>query len=246
MVVHVFPEKLCPPCTFFLQICSLPCKLRTWEDSNQYTSIAAVFLTMYLLSVLQRFKCFGELDAPDWILAEISVLSRISSVRMKLIVSQVINSLKGQPMDYAKVAKLTSDAGFEASEIKAAVAALENVLVNAAKYNCDDVVLENELQQLGLPREHTVSLCRPYKEQKESLRESLARKTLKLPGLDSVKWRAEATLGSSVCKDLTAASAHFQVGTDGKEIVFEVSEEKLRVLHHELVAARALLESSGA
>eukprot|EP00961_Rhodomonas_salina_P265534 3589416-Rhodomonas_salina.3 len=52
-------------------------------------------------------------------------------------------------MDYAKVAKLTSDAGFEASEIKAAVAALENVLVNAAKYNCDDVVLENELQQLG-------------------------------------------------------------------------------------------------
>ena len=38
---------------------------------------------------LQRFRCFGDLDAPDWILAEISVLAKVSSVRMKLIVSQV-------------------------------------------------------------------------------------------------------------------------------------------------------------
>lgn len=41
-----------------------------------------------------------------------------SSVRMKLIVSQVIASLRGTAMDYAKIAKLTSDAGFEPSEIK--------------------------------------------------------------------------------------------------------------------------------
>ena len=39
--------------------------------------------------LLQRFRCFGDLDAPDWILAEISVLAKVSSVRMKLIVSQV-------------------------------------------------------------------------------------------------------------------------------------------------------------
>ncbi len=27
----------------------------------------------------QRFKCFGEMDAPDWVLAEIAVLSKIVS-----------------------------------------------------------------------------------------------------------------------------------------------------------------------
>jgi len=134
-------------------------------------------------------------------------------------------------MDYAKVAKLTSDAGFEASEIKAAVAALENVLINAAKYNCDDVVLENELQQLGLPREHTVSLCRPYKEQKESLRESLAARTLKLPGLESVKWRVEATLGSSVCKDLRLTSSrHQQSGSFFRGVRGEASHLAPRIL----------------
>jgi len=83
-----------------------------------------------------------------------------SSVRMKLIVSQVIASLRGTPMDYAKIAKLTSDAGFEASEIKAAVAALEFILRCAAKYDCDASKLEAELQQLGLPKEHSTSLCR--------------------------------------------------------------------------------------
>jgi hypothetical protein len=42
--------------------------------------------------VAQRFQCFGGLDAPDWILAEVSVLAKLSSVRIKLIVSQVYHS----------------------------------------------------------------------------------------------------------------------------------------------------------
>jgi len=42
--------------------------------------------------VVQRFQCFGGLDAPDWILAEVSVLAKLSSVRIKLIVSQVYHS----------------------------------------------------------------------------------------------------------------------------------------------------------
>jgi hypothetical protein len=29
--------------------------------------------------LLQRFKCFGDLDAPDWILAEITVLAKLVS-----------------------------------------------------------------------------------------------------------------------------------------------------------------------
>ncbi len=32
-----------------------------------------------LISILQRFKCFGDLDAPDWILAEITVLAKLVS-----------------------------------------------------------------------------------------------------------------------------------------------------------------------
>ena len=50
--------------------------------------------------------------------------------------------------------------------------------------------------QLGLPKEHAVSLCRPYKDHRESLKQVLAEKTLKLNGLEAPpKWRAEANLG---------------------------------------------------
>ena len=196
------------------------------------------------LPTLQRFRCFGDLDAPDWILAEIMVLAKISSVRMKLIVSQVINNIKGAAMDYAKVAKLTADAGLEASEVKAAVAALQHILESAAKYDCDDIVLENELQQLGLPKEHTVSLCRPYKDNRETLRRALADKTFRLRGLDTPpQWRAEVNMGSSAGADVRSVSGHLALVSGGEHVQFEMSQAKLAVLHTELLAARAIMET---
>jgi hypothetical protein len=40
----------------------------------------------------------------------------------------------------------------DASDIKAAIAALSFIIANGAKYNVEDGVLSNELQQLGLPK----------------------------------------------------------------------------------------------
>jgi len=53
---------------------------------------------------------------------------------------------------YGKVAKLTSDAKFEESDIKASIAAINFILSSAAKHLVDGDSLENELQQLGLPK----------------------------------------------------------------------------------------------
>mmetsp|Transcript_81831 Transcript_81831/g.119944 ORF Transcript_81831/g.119944 Transcript_81831/m.119944 type:complete len:195 (-) Transcript_81831:257-841(-) len=191
-----------------------------------------------------RFRCFGDMDAPDWILAEISVLAKISSVRMKIIVTQVINSIKGQTMDYVKLVKLTGDAGLVTSEVKAGVGALEHILRTAAQYNCDDSVLENELQQLGLPREHTVSVCRPYKDHRQALRHTLAEETLKLPGLDGEpRWRAEVNLGSSLCANARSLSAHLALRTGGQQVSFEMSQDQLAVLHKELLTARSIMQT---
>ena len=55
-------------------------------------------------------------------------------------------------MQYAKVTKLTSDAKFEESDIKASIAALSFILSSAAKHSVDGDSLDNELQQLGLPK----------------------------------------------------------------------------------------------
>ncbi len=60
---------------------------------------------------------------------------------------------------YEKVAKLTSDAKFETSDIKASVAAIAFILSSAAKHSVDGSSLDNEMQQLGLPKGTT---CNPF------------------------------------------------------------------------------------
>ena len=61
------------------------------------------------------------------------------------------------------MAKLTSDAKFEASDIKASVAAIAFILSSAAKHSVDGSSLDNELQQLGLPKgKHSLSLLCMY------------------------------------------------------------------------------------
>uniref|UniRef100_A0A8C0WT07 COMM domain-containing protein 4 n=1 Tax=Castor canadensis TaxID=51338 RepID=A0A8C0WT07_CASCN len=117
---------------------------------------------------LQRFRFCGDLDCPDWVLAEISTLAKISSVKLRLLCSQVLKELLGQGIDYEKILKLTADAKFESGDVKATVAVLSFILSSAAKHSVDGESLSSELQQLGLPKEHAASLCRCY-EEKQSL-----------------------------------------------------------------------------
>ena len=177
---------------------------------------------------------------------------------MKLIVSQILSSLQGLDMDYAKITKLTADTGFEETDTMATIAALKYILSTAAKFDCDDVVLENELQQLGLPKEHTIALCRPYREKKDAVREHLRNCTFRLTRLRAVDWRLDYVLSSSSYRDLAVPSGElklelvdFLAATGDRNatpehrraVCFTLSDDKLRALDHELRAASALMES---
>lgn len=48
---------------------------------------------------MQRFRFCGESDCPDWILAEINTLSRISSVKLKQLAQIVAKSLITRTFD---------------------------------------------------------------------------------------------------------------------------------------------------
>nr|XP_019606535.1 PREDICTED: COMM domain-containing protein 4 isoform X2 [Rhinolophus sinicus] len=105
-----------------------------------------------------RFRFCGDLDCPDWVLAEISTLAKISSVKLRLLCSQVLKELLGQGIDYEKILKLTADARFESGDVKATVAVLNFILSSAAKHSVDGESLSSELQQLGLPKAPTFTL----------------------------------------------------------------------------------------
>lgn len=153
-----------------------------------------------------RFRFCGDLDCPDWVLAEISLLSKMTSVKMKLLVVQVIEDIIGGKIDYAKVFKLTADAKYELSDVKASIAAISFVISSSAKYNVDGDSLSNELQQLGLPKEHATALCRAYADSLEKLHVVFEAQSLKLPELTSVDWRVDFLLGSSVLETINEPS----------------------------------------
>ena len=198
-----------------------------------------------------RFRFCGDLDCPDWILAEISILSKISSVKMKLFCQQVMTELLGQQINYDKVQKFTADAKYNISDIKAAVAAVDFIFSNAGKYCVDSETLSNELQQLGLPKELCASLCKVYNDSYDRLRELLKAKSLRLSTLKSVDWRVDYVLSSSALKEVQTPEVQLQItktlDTKDELFSFTMSNQKFRVLLSELKEAHKCMEdlSSG-
>jgi hypothetical protein len=82
---------------------------------------------------------------------------------------------------------------------QAAVAATHFILENAARYGVDFKTLGLELQQLGLPRENSDGIARPYRINRDLLRTRLLESRVSLPRLEGVDWRVDwVVAGSSV------------------------------------------------
>ncbi|TRY85127.1 hypothetical protein DNTS_006330 [Danionella cerebrum] len=196
-----------------------------------------------------RFRFCGDLDCPDWVLAEISTLARISSVKMKLLCAQVLKDQFGEDIDYEKIIKLTTDAKFDAGDIKASIAVLSFILLSAAKHDVDSESLSSELQQLGLPKEHTTALCKSYEDKHGALQEKLRESSLRLARLEAVSWRVDYTLSSSELQQVNEPAVQLRLQaqdplTDSSETtVFSVTADKFRVLLTELKQAQAMMNS---
>uniref|UniRef100_A0A8C4VRH2 COMM domain-containing protein n=1 Tax=Gopherus evgoodei TaxID=1825980 RepID=A0A8C4VRH2_9SAUR len=161
-----------------------------------------------------RIPC-SDLDCPNWILPEISTLAKI----------------------YEKILKLTFDAKFllspKSGDVKATIAVLSFILSSAAKHRVDSDSLSNELQQLGLPKEHAAGLCWSYEEKQSPLQDSWRTRSLRLNHLDAVSWRVDQTLSSS----------ELQQVSEPLPFAIIVSAEKFPILLAELRQAHAMMKT---
>ncbi|KAM9711294.1 COMM domain-containing protein 4 [Dama dama] len=198
-----------------------------------------------------RFRFCGDLDCPDWVLAEISTLAKISSVKLRLLCGQVLKDLLGDGLDYEKILKLTADARFESGDVKATVAVLSFILSSAAKHSVDGESLSSELQQLGLPKEHAASLCRCYEEKQSPLQERLRACSLRVNRLVGVGWRVDYTLSSSLLRAVEEPLVHLRLevaaapGAPTQPVAMSLSADKFQVLLAELKQAQALMNNLG-
>lgn len=206
-----------------------------------------------------KFRFCGDLDAPDWLLREIATMSKIPNIRMKIICKQVISQIVEGTLDYDKVLKLTKDTFQGLSDVKAAVAAIHFIFVNAVKHDVDESTLSQELQQLGLPKENCEAFSRTLRDNREKLRERLTEVSFRMPRLDSLDWRVDMLLSSNLTDDLNVPNVQMKFNinetqptimrtpfSDGDETIplaFEMSADKFRVMYAELSNARRLMEA---
>ena len=144
--------------------------------------------------------------------------------------------------------KLTSDAKYDLSDVKASIAALSFVLSSAAKYSVDGDSLSNELQQLGLPKEHSVALCKTYGDNLIKLQDSFLQKSLKLNGLADLQWRVDYVLGSSELHEITEPEVQLNFNRldsstgVSQPVSFSMTTRKFSVFLSELKQAQRLME----
>lgn len=186
-----------------------------------------------------RFRFCGDLEAPSWLLHEISTLSEISSVRLKLLVKQVMNQMLNGSIDYEKVTKfLTNDqVPPDSSMTKGALSAVHFILASAAKYDIDEETLAKEIEQLGLPRENARAILRPYRDSKSALRAKFADDTFAVQrtnGIHCVKTNDSYLLKLEL-ETPNDAPRHLDV---------QVPTKQLPILIHEMEQLLALMESS--
>lgn len=196
-----------------------------------------------------KFRFCGEQDCPDWLLAEIVVLSKITSIKMKLLTSSVVEDILGTPLDYEKVTKYTSDAKLEQTDVKACIACLLFIITNAAKFSVEENTLSDELQQLGLPKENAASLCKAYGTSVDKLKAALQSQVLNLWKLEALDWRLDYILSSSALQKVNETSVHLKLDVKSPEEAttkvshLELTTEKFQLLLSELKQAEAVIAS---
>nr|XP_045594893.1 COMM domain-containing protein 4-like [Procambarus clarkii] len=190
-----------------------------------------------------RFRFCWDIDCPDWLLAEIATLSKLSSVKLRLLAAAVAKSCYGPALSHEVIEKIRSDATLERSQAHAVVAAIRWVLESAAGAVVAAGVLDSELQQLGLPKEHAAALTKVYSDHHHELLRRLHDTSLKVGG--DISWSCKVVGVSVGGNQKAAVQLSLQGGQPptGPPTTLTLTPAQLHALIHELTEARQLMES---
>lgn len=139
-----------------------------------------------------KFRFCGDADCPDWVLVEISTLSKLSSVKLKLLSQVVVQGIETPPIDIQKAEKLFIDSKLDSDiNLQACIACISYILTVATQFSSDSNILQSELQQLGLPREHSISIKRVLDDHIVNLTEKFKASSLKVNDLKQVNCKTD-------------------------------------------------------
>ena len=74
------------------------------------------------------------MDCPEWVLSEIVLLNKISAIKLRLILTQIIKKIIGTVYEQDKLLKLCKDQKLTAEDTKVFLALVEFILTQAGKH----------------------------------------------------------------------------------------------------------------
>jgi len=189
-----------------------------------------------------KFNISGGLHAPDWVLAESSLLVHMSDTKVRHICNTLITSLLEEDEVLLQMEHVKSTA----SDLKAVVAILNYFITNACKYNVPPEIMVHELQQIGIGISASGVIVDCVTESKKKVRTFFAQKSLqcgyRLSQNTPLHWRANI-IADSKYANKPCATIELNIPVTDRHsrktsIAFEVGEEKLRLIFSELSKAR--------
>ena len=119
-----------------------------------------------------KFKFCGNVDCPDWLITEIIYLSKITPVKLRILGNLICKYIMKEG-DTQKINKILEEMNLIPEEITIVISSLCFIIKSSGKFNVDDLMLSQELQQLGLPQDNADAISKVYKKNKDILRNFL-------------------------------------------------------------------------
>nr|CAD2166341.1 unnamed protein product [Meloidogyne enterolobii] len=179
-----------------------------------------------------KFHFNGGLDCPEWVLSQISRISKISLNEFKELCSKIVENFENKTDRWEEMKFSFNDNSANGLRIsKAIIATLSFILEKATKYDCEKDDLEAEMLQLGLPAEHTKILLENYNKIKN------------FQIFKEYPFKAPPIKISSIEKLQTNEGEEQQFLLSTKEIKFTIEEELLQKLKKDMGAALKQFET---
>ncbi|CAD7005242.1 COMM domain-containing protein 4 [Ceratitis capitata] len=182
-----------------------------------------------------KFRFCGDGDCPDWVLAEIiSTLSVLSAKNLETLAGLVAKRILGREFEENAIKALTADISNDGKSI---VACIHFLLINASRHAVSETVFSEEIQQLGLPKEHAAAMCHVLADNVTQIRQRLQDKAFRINELSSVRYIPP----SAEHPDNTVGCAKFELKIS-QELVDGLPEDTTHVLNIERANVAALLD----
>lgn len=210
-----------------------------------------------------RFEFCGNVDCPEWVLSEVVQLNKISAIKLKLVLQQILRKILGQAYDQDKLIKICKDQKLSSDDTRCLLALIEFILSQAGKHLISEQSFSKDLLQMGIAIENSNAIVKLYQENQENLVKALRQQTLRVSQINSMSYKVNhifATSASGIGQSQTTGQlepltsvvtlgidmTEFPNEADKKKtfVKFSAPKDKFLQFSRDMKEALALLENA--